>query len=47
VPLVVVELDELGLELGVEEDRLGRGDQILHPLLRSSSASSSASQLKT
>ncbi|CAM5680305.1 hypothetical protein SMICM304S_01922 [Streptomyces microflavus] len=25
--LVVVELDELGLDLGVEEDRLGGGDQ--------------------
>ena len=31
--LVGVELDQLGLELRVEEDRLGGGDEVLHPLL--------------
>ena len=36
--VVVVELDQLGLELGVEEDRLGRGDQSCIRFLSSSSA---------
>ena len=46
--LVRLHLDQLGLDLGVQEDRLGRGDQGAQPVLAaSSSASSSESQLKT
>ena len=30
--VVVAELDQLGLELGVQEDRLGRAHQVAHPL---------------
>ena len=45
--LVVGQLDELGLDLGVQEDRLGRRDQRAQRGLERVVASSSSSTLKT
>jgi hypothetical protein len=45
--LVVGQLGELGLDLRVEEDRLGRGDQRPHLVLERLVASSSSSTLNT